>query len=180
MGGYAAAFDPTTGSWLDLPEVPVPNTAPSGPVLSGAVWAGSEFIDADLVLTPGRRTSSTKNDGQAQLPSCPPITFPDLVGGHFCGPAPGPGNGSGPHGSCVGTEAAAPCGAGMIAGRYYSYTLISNCTNDYIDGRWWTNELPGGSGAMDVWVSVASDASDAGLIGPTGAVGFAPSAATSC
>jgi hypothetical protein len=180
VGGHAAAFDPTTGSWLDLPEIPVPKAAPSGPVLSGAVWAGSEFIDADLVLAPARLASSSKTNGQATLPSCPPITFPDWVGGHFCGPAPGPANGSGPHGSCGGMEAAPPCGAGMIAGRYYSYTLISNCTNDYIDGRWWTNELPGGSGAVDVWMSVTSNGSGAGWIGPSGAVGFTPSAATRC
>jgi hypothetical protein len=68
----------------------------------------------------------------------------------------------------------------MIAGKYYAYTLMSSCTNDYIDGRWWTNELPGGSGPLDVWMSVTASGSDAGFIGPDGAVGFTPSAATSC
>lgn len=60
------------------------------------------------------------------------------------------------------------------------YTLLSACANDYIDGRWWTNELPGGSGSLDVWISVNADETGAGFIAPNGAVGFKPSTATSC
>jgi hypothetical protein len=180
LGGYAAAFDPGNGSWRNLPEIPVPRTPPSGAVISEAVWAGTELVDSDLVLTPGSRTSTSGSNAQTTPPSCPPITFPDFVGGHFCGPAPGPGDGSGPHGSCLGTETAPPCGPGMIAGRYYAYTLMSSCTNDFIDGRWWTNELPGGSGPLDVWISVTASDSGAGWIGPSGAVGFTPSSATGC
>lgn len=180
VGGYAAAFDPASGSWANLPALPVSAAPPSGPVLTGMVWAGSELIDSQLVLTPGHRSSTTGPSTVSTLPSCPPITFPDLVDGTFCGPPPGPGIGNGLDGSCLGTETAPPCGPGMVAGRYYAYTLISSCANDYIDGRWWRNELPGGSGPLDVWVSVNATGSGAGWIGPNGAVGFEPSTATSC
>ncbi len=180
VGGYAAAFDPASGSWANLPALPVSAAPPSGPVLTGTVWAGSELIDSQLVLTPGHRSSTTGPSTASTLPSCPPITFPEWVGGHFCGPAPGPGSGHGLDGSCLGTETAPPCGPGMVAGRYYAYTLISSCANDYIDGRWWRNELPGGSGPLDVWVSVNATGTGAGWIGSNGAVGFEPSTATSC
>lgn len=180
VGGYAAAFDPGSGSWATLPELPVPATPPSGPALVGTVWAGARLIDAGLVLVPGHGSSGGAAPGQGTLPRCPPITFPDWVGGVFCGPAPGPGNGNGPEGSCLGTETAPPCGPRMAAGRYYPYTLISACRNVYVDGRWWRNELPGGSGPMDVWVSVNASGTGAGWIAPNGSVGFEPSGATGC
>lgn len=175
LGGYAAALDPTSDSWAAVPELPVPAAPPSGPVLSGTVWTGSELIVSGLVLVPGHRSPTT---GPSTVPSCPPITFPESG----CGPAPGPGNGSGPDGSCLGTEMAPPCGPGMVAGRYYAYTLITTCTNDYVDGRWWKNELPGpeGSGPMDVWVSVNESGMGGGWMGPNMSVGFEPSAATTC
>lgn len=179
VGGYAAAFDPASG-WVDLPELPVPTAPPSGPVLSGTVWAGSELIDSGLLLVPGHRSSTTGPSTASAVPTCPPITFPDLVGGTFCGPPPRPGNGSGPDGSCLGTETAPPCGPGMVAGRYYAYTLISTCINDYVDGRWWKNGLPGGTGPLYAWMSVNATGTGAGWIGPKGAVGFRPSAATNC
>ena len=106
--------------------------------------------------------------------------LPAFVGGSFCGPPPGPGNGNGPAGSCTGNETAPPCGPGMVAGRNYAYTLIGTCANDYIDGRWWANELPGGSTPVDVWVSVNGVRDQAGWMGPNGAVGFRPTTATSC
>lgn len=180
VGGYAAAFDPASRSWANLPALPVSAAPPSGPALSGTVWAGSELIASQLVLTPGHRSSTTGPSTASTLPSCPPITFPEWVDGHFCGPAPGPGSGNGLDGSCLRTETAPPCGPGMVAGRYYAYTLISSCANDYIDGRWWRNELPGGSGPLDVWISVNAAGTGVGWIGPNGAVGFRPSAATSC
>ncbi|MHB1583210.1 MAG: Kelch repeat-containing protein [Acidimicrobiales bacterium] len=179
VGGYAAAFDPASG-WVDLPELPVPTAPPSGPVLSGTVWAGSELIDSGLVLLPGHRSSTTGPSTASAVPTCPAIAFPDLVGGAFCGPPPGPGDGSGPDGSCLGTETAPPCGPGMVAGRYYAYTLISTCTNDYVDGRWWKNGLPGGMGPLYVWMSVNTPGTGASWIGPNGAVGLRPSVATSC
>lgn len=179
VGGYVAALDPASGSWANLPELPVSAAPPSGPVLSGTVWAGSELIDSGLVLMPGHRSTATVPGPGSTVPSCPPITFPEFVGGQFCGPAPGPGNGHGVGGSCLGTETAPPCGPGMVVGRYYSYTVIGSCTSDYIDGRWWADELPGGSGPLDVWVSVTSP-TGAGWIGPDGAVGFEPTTATSC
>lgn len=180
LGGYAASFDPATGAWVDLPKLPVPAAPPSGPVLSGTVWAGTELIESGLVLASGHGAPTTGTIGTSTVLGCPPITYPEQVGGRFCGPAPGPGNGDGVSGSCLGTETAPPCGPGMIAGKYYAYTLITTCTNDYIDGRWWRNELPGGSGPMDVWISVNATGSGAGWIGPDGAVGFAPSTASGC
>ncbi len=180
VGGYAAAFDPASGSWANVPELPVSAAPPSGPTLSGTVWAGFELITSQLILTPGHRTSTTGSSTVATLPSCPSITFPELIDGHFCGPSPGPGSGHGLDGSCLGTEKAPPCGAGMVTGRYYAYTLIISCANDYIDGRWWRNELPGGSGPLDVWVSVNATGTGAGWIGPNGVVGFEPSTTTSC
>ncbi len=180
LGGYAAAFDPASGSWANLPALPVPTSPPSGPVLTGTVWAGSELIDSHLSLIPGHRHSATGVSTASALPSCPPIAFPEWVGGYFCGPAPGPGNGYGLDGSCIGTEQAPPCGPGMVPDKSYPYTLIGSCTNYYIDGRWWRNQLPGGSGPVKVWISVNTTGTSARLMGPNGAVGFEPSATSSC
>lgn len=182
LGGYAAALDSAKDLWGRLPQLPVPKAPPSGPVVSGSLWVGSRLIDSTLVLAPGkgpahgfiRTTLST-----ATLARCPPISFPDSVG-TFCGPPPGPGSGNGPAGSCLGTETDPPCGPGMVAGRYYSYTLISTCANAYVDGRWWRNELPGGSGPTEVWMAVAPGESGAGWISPSGAVGFRPTSSTGC
>jgi hypothetical protein len=178
VGGYSAAFDPSIGSWASLPQLPVPGAPPQGATVTGALWDGSELIDSGLVLTPA--SGASRGATVSSLPTCPPISFPDWVGGTFCGPAPGPGNGNGPDGSCLGDETAPPCGAGMVAGRYYPYTLLTACTNDYIDGRWWTNELPGGTGPSDVWMAVNVNETGAGWIGPNGSVGFKPSSTTSC
>ena len=177
LGGYAAAFDPRTTSWATLPQLPVPAVPPTGPVLTGTVWTGTDLFASGFVLTPGHRSPPLALSTEER---CPAITFPAFVGGSFCGPPPGPGNGNGPAGSCTGNETAPPCGPGMVAGRNYAYTLIGTCANDYIDGRWWANELPGGSTPVDVWVSVNGVRDQAGWMGPNGAVGFRPTTATSC
>ena len=177
LGGHAAAFNPSNASWTSLPKLPVPIVPPSGPVLSGTLWTGSELFDSGLVLMPGHRPLTR---GTSVLSSCPPITFPSWVGGHFCGPTPTAGDGLGPQGSCSGMESTQPCGGRMVPGKYYAYTLETSCPNDYIDGRWWRNELPGGQGPLDVWVSVNAAGTAAGWIGPNGAVGFTPSRATMC
>ncbi|MDA8263468.1 MAG: hypothetical protein M0Z47_11640 [Actinomycetota bacterium] len=180
VGGYASAFDPTNGAWQNLPTLPVPAAPPSGPVITGTVWAGTELIDSGLVLMPGHRPPAAGTKTASPVPTCPPIKFPEWVGGTFCGPPPGPGNGSGPDGSCLGSETAPPCGPGMVAGKYYAYTLVDACANYYIDGRWWSSELQGGTGSLNVWISVNSGGTGTGWIGPNGAVGFKPSTATSC
>ena len=180
IGGYASSFDPAEGSWQTLPTLPVPTAPPSGPVITGTVWAGTELIDSGLILMPGHRPPAAGTRTASPVPVCPPIKFPEWVGGTFCGPPPGPGNGNGLDGSCLGSETAPPCGPGMVAGRYYAYTLINSCTNDYIDGRWWSSGLQGGSGSLNVWISVDSAGNGAGWIGPNGAVGFKPSTAASC
>ena len=181
VGGYGAAFDPSGHIWTALPELPVPNRPPQGATVTGAVWDGSELFDSNLVLVPGRAGESSRGTTVSSLPTCPQMSFPDDVGGTFCGSPPRHGNGNGPDGSCLGSETSPPCGGGMVAGRYYAYTLFSACTNAYIDGRWWKNELPGGSGPMYVWMAVdGANGAGAGWIGPNGSVGFQPSSATSC
>jgi hypothetical protein len=182
LGGYAAALDSEGPTWARLPQLPVPRVSPSGSVVSGALWAGSELLDSNLALVPeaGRAHGFAATTlTTASLSACPPIPFPDSIG-TFCGPAPGPGDGHGPSGSCLGNETAPPCGPGMVADKYYSYTLTSTCANAYIDGRWWRNELPGGSGPIDVWMAVMPGKAGAGWISPAGAVGFRATASTGC
>ena len=185
VGGYASAYDPGAGSWTPLPPLPLAPHEMAGTYIPGPAWTGDELIvgrDA-LRVTKGGSVASTSSTsgatagGQA-LPRCPAISFPAWVNSSFCGPAPGPGNGNGPHGSCLGSETAPPCGPGMEAGSYYPYTLFGSCTQDFIDGRWWTNELSGGSGPAYVWMAVDANDSGAGWIGPNGSVGFKPSTGT--
>lgn len=114
VGGYAAGFVPSGGIWASLPELPVPGALPTGATVMGAVWDGSELIDSGVVLTPA--SGASRGVTVSSLPTCPPISFPDWVGGTFCGPAPGPGNGNGPDGSCLGNETTPPCGPGIVAG----------------------------------------------------------------
>lgn len=185
LGGYAAAIALDHRAWTSLPQLPVPRAQPTGVTFSGSVWAGTELIDAGLVLKPGRiRTGQaqqrTAGNGSSPPPICPSISFPDFVNGTFCGPAPGPGNGNGPTGSCSGTETLPPCGPGMEPGKYYAYTVLGACPDAFVDGRWWASELPGGYGPVDVWMSVEPGEAGAGWIGPSGAVGFRLSSGVPC
>jgi hypothetical protein len=112
------------------------------------------------------------------LPSCPAHqTQPSMSTGTFCGPTPSRGAGLGPAGECTGRETTPPCGPGMVAGRYYAYTLPGRCDGRLIlDGRRWRSELPPPKLVPDmfVWVSVARDNQHAGFISPRGTVSFDP------
>ena len=109
-------------------------------------------------------------------PPCPANQAQPSFGGRFCGPDPGPGNGFGPSGECNGRETLPPCGAGMIPGRYYAYTLPGRCVSLTLDGRTWYSELPPPNPVpdMNVWVSIDAAGDHAGFISPNGAVGFSP------
>jgi hypothetical protein len=107
---------------------------------------------------------------------CPAhATTPSMHGG-YCGPAPYPGDGLGPDGVCTGREASAPCGPGVVPGRYYAYSLPVRCSVPVVfDGRrWWPQLTPSATGtAVDVWIALQPDGS-AGWIGPEGAEGLTP------
>ena len=78
-----------------------------------------------------------------EVTPCPPHQAEPTMNGAYCGPAPRPGNGLGPSGECTGRETVPPCGAGMIPGRYYAYTLPGTCDGRLIlDGGHWRSELP--------------------------------------
>jgi hypothetical protein len=99
------------------------------------------------------------------------------MNGRFCGPTPTRGTGLGPSGECTGRETSPPCGPGMVAGRYYAYTLPGRCDGRLIlDGRRWRSELPPPKPVPDmyVWVSVDRGDQHAGFISPKGSVSFEP------
>jgi len=106
---------------------------------------------------------------------CPAHQAEPSFGNTYCGPNPNAGNGFGSSGECTGHETAAPCGPGMIVGRYYAYTLPGRCDGRLIvDGRHWLSELPPPTPVPDmyVWVSIRPGDQHAGFISPNGSVGF--------
>jgi len=141
-------------------------------------------LDAYLVAledqsSPAGEAWSEGPNPSPRSPACPPGAGPSWVGGTFCGPTPGPGNGAGLDGECTGSETAPPCGPGAVPGHYYAYTLPVRCDGRIIfDGRAWVSELPPPQDGppMYVWMALSSDG-HAGFIGPQGAVGFEPYAA---
>ena len=95
----------------------------------------------------------------------------------YCGPTPGPGNGLGPSGECTGRETVPPCGPGMVANRYYAYTLPGRCDGRIVlNGSRWRSGLPPPTPVPDSYVWVSLDARDEGpgFISPKGAVDFKP------
>ena len=99
-----------------------------------------------------------------------------MATGRYCGPAPTAGNGLGADGLCTGRESLPPCGAGVVPGRFYAYTVPGTCQGLVtFDGRQWVSELPPVTAvpAFYVWMSLSADGS-LGFIAPTGAVGFEP------
>ena len=112
-----------------------------------------------------------------RIPPCPAgIAVPSDLSGQYCGPVPPAGNGLGPGGQCTGREADPPCGPGVVAGRYYAYTLPGNYSGLVIfDGRQWVSELtlPTEVPPLDVWMRLTA-AGTLGWIGPRGAVDFVP------
>ena len=101
---------------------------------------------------------------------------PSRAAGSYCGPAPHAGNGSGPNGTCAGSETGPPCGPGAVPGRYYAYTMPGTCTGLItFDGKQWVSELPPPTPEPDfyVWIGLGTNGTP-GWISPDGAVGFQP------
>ena len=99
-----------------------------------------------------------------------------MTSGSFCGPAPGPGDGLGPNGTCTGKETVAPCGGGVVPGQFYSYTAPGTCSGLMtFDGKLWVSELPPPNPvpAFDVWILLSANGS-VRWIAPTGSVGLEP------
>jgi hypothetical protein len=161
---------------------------------TGAVWAASMTPTPRLLRVPTNATASTapatstsqSSSRPCSLDSCPssrPVpcpahqTEPSMKTGSYCGPTPVAGNGLGPSGECTGRETAPPCGAGMVPGRYYAYTLPGRCDGRLVlDGGHWISSLPPPTPVpdIDVWVYVLRGGRVAGFIAPTGAVQFDP------
>jgi len=172
LGGLAVAgYALETGTPLRAngPSVPV-RPSPTTPITGSTPQS----------LSTASGQSFSRAYGSQPPPDAPPCpahqTTPSTVGGRFCGPSPGPGNGSGPDGVCSGTETVPPCGHGVIPDRYYAYTMPGTCDGLVtFDGRRWVSELPPPSPSpdFDVWIRLGVGGS-VRWISPSGAVGLAP------
>jgi hypothetical protein len=124
--------------------------------------------------------SASRADESMLPPDPPPCpahqATPTRASGRYCGPDPGAGNGSGPNGTCTGSETAPPCGPGVVPGQYYAYTMPGTCSGlATFDGRQWVSELPPPSATAVFYVWMRLDPTgSAGWISPSGAVGLAP------
>jgi len=126
-------------------------------------------------------SAGTANQGLSrpapEAPPCPAVQgVPSMESGRYCGPVPGPGSGIGPSGTCTGTETAPPCGAGVVPGRFYAYTVPGTCSGLLtFDGKQWVSELPPPNPvpAFDVWIQLSTGGT-VRWIAPTGSVGLVP------
>ncbi len=99
--------------------------------------------EISTTTAPSSAISSFRSGPAPVPPPCPADQSQPAMNGRFCGPNPTRGTGLGPSGECTGRETTPPCGPGMIAGRYYAYTLPGRCDGSLIlDGRRWRSELP--------------------------------------
>ena len=185
---HVMRVDPRSGS-VSLVELPAGTRAltVAADPSTGAVWATSTTPTPRLLRVPTATApvTTTTVDG-CQSRDCPPPrpgpcapnqTEPSMATGSYCGPDPVPGNGLGPSGECTGRELAPPCGPGMVADRYYAYTLPGRCDGKLIlDGGQWLSTLPPPTNSPDmyVWVRIGAQKKGAGFISPAGAVGFEP------
>ena len=161
--GLVAVACGTTKTSNDSAAAPIStSTAPSSEI--------------STTTAPSSAISSFRSGPAPVPPPCPADQSQPTMNGRFCGPNPGRGTGLGPSGECTGRETTPPCGPGMIAGRYYAYTLPGGCDGSLIlDGRRWRSELPPPEPVPDMYVWVSVDAGDrAGFISPNGSVGFEP------
>jgi hypothetical protein len=160
----------------------------SGPPGTFAGPAVTSTTSTTLSSTSGLAgTTAAQSDGMgpglhagSAPPTPPPCKAnqrtPTTATGRFCGPAPGPGNGSGPDGTCSGTETSPPCGPGVVPGRYYAYTMPGTCSGLItFDGKQWVSELPPPTVVPNfyVWMNLGASGT-LGWISPKGAVGFEP------
>ncbi len=127
--------------------------------------------------SPQAASSMSPASPGATQPPCPAhASTPVEPDGRYCGPNPGPGNGSGPDGTCSGTEKNPPCGQGAVVGRYYAYTMPGTCDGlIWFDHKQWVSELPAPNATSDfyVWIQLGPNGS-LGWVGPQGSVGFMP------
>lgn len=164
VGGYRSPGQATAGPAAGV----APRPSHHGPL---GLFGPASSSPANGAFGP----ASGPAQGQVSCPSHP--TAPTFVGGSFCGPPPPAGNGFGPGGVCTGRETAAPCGPGVVPGRYYAYTVPGSCTGLIIfDGRRWVSELPPPSpvAPFHMWLRLGPNGQSLGSISPDGAVGYVP------
>ncbi len=158
-----------------------PHLAANGPASASRPAPGpTSTVPAGSPHAQSPGLSARRADASMPPPNPPPCpahqATPTRATGSYCGPEPGAGNGSGPDGTCTGTEAAPPCGSGVVPGKYYAYTMPGTCSGLVtFDGKQWVSELPPPSPTADFFVWMRLDTSgSAGWISPSGAVGLAP------
>jgi len=170
-GGAAVGYGLSTG----------PQRTVAGPAgRSVPSTATSTTGPADATATQSQGVATGRGGPGAVPPTplaCPADrSTPTARDGHYCGPAPHAGNGSGPDGICTGTETVPPCGPGVVPGRYYAYTIPGTCSGLItFDGRRWVSELPPPRAVPDftVWMGLGPSGTPR-WIGPDGSVGFRP------
>lgn len=156
----------------DAKPSPGLQTAPAGPRATVTTIAQSVGVaPAEIRSWPGPVPEACSGD-QSQ---------PSWATMSYCGPMPPKGSGNGFDGMCVGNESAPPCGQGMVAGKYYAYTMPGSCDGRiWLDGAWWDSELPPPTpmAPFYVFVTIDADGRGPGFISPHGAVGFRPDSGT--
>lgn len=169
-------FWPTVG-WPNPGSAP-PELSPLGPSSGGQSDATAGAAGAGSGSGTGAPSSTSSASPQLFLPSttlasCPDPTWKD---GRYCGPAPEPGNGSGPGGQCSGHESTPPCGGGVVVGTYYAYTLPVRCDGRItFNGRRWESDLLPPTDGPDLWgwMRLGRDG-HLRFVSPDGTVGFSP------
>jgi hypothetical protein len=172
-GGTAVGFALSSGP-------PLAADRPPGHVVTSTSTTGATATSGspDVVGAPSDAGTAGLHAQSTPAPDAPPCpvgqSVPSDAIGRYCGPTPGPGSGSGPDGTCTGSETVPPCGPGAEPDRYYAYTMPGTC-NGLItfDGRQWVAELTPPTTSPDSYVWMRLTPSGLlGWIGPTGAVGF--------
>lgn len=153
----------------------------SGRLATGAPTsiASQGHVNASSPAQSARSSAARAHPAPRPAPCPSGLTIPSVSTGSYCGPPPPEGNGLGPGGECTGKETIAPCGPGVVPGRYYAYTLPASCDGLIIfDGRKWLSELPHSSPSTSyqrVWMAMrGGPVASTGFISPYGVVGFIP------
>jgi hypothetical protein len=181
IGGALVVFvGAGTAAGLALSAGPQLTAVPPGHVRVPRLPATTVPAPSPADVERGSSAGSPEGALSARPPTPAPCPIgqstPSVASGSFCGPAPGAGNGLGPNGTCTGGEADAPCGPGVVPGRFYTYTVPGTCSGLVtFDGRQWVSELPPPNPVpnFDVWIQLGTDGS-VRWIAPTGSVGFRP------
>lgn len=184
-GASNQMFWPTTGS--PGPGSPPPALSPWGPSIptqsdataaAGAAGTGSGSGAAGT--GPGAAGANAGAAAPSQLFSpattVTPCPDPAWIGGQYCGPAPEPGNGSGPGGRCSGQETTPPCGRGVVIGNSYAYTFAVRCDGRItFDGRQWESDILPPANGPDLWVWMRlAPGGHLRFVSTDGTLGFTP------